>query len=210
MTPKLPVLAAAMLLAGIFCTQSCSRKTPDPQASVAADSASHYSVRNFVRGQAILLEGQPITLFRILRENGSFDSSLLPITALNWSEVIPAFVNSDISAPQFTGRYQFSISDDDVTATRILTYTATRPDLFTRLFQINTDAETYAVKSIYIENRSSGFWRSRSQKLLYIPGNIVQIQETEDPLIGKTIQKRLEYKFMRDESDRSDVHIVEE
>lgn len=205
---KLPILAAAGLLAGSLLTASCTGEKTGDAPLGGSDSGRHYSIRSYISGQAIALSGQPLTLHRISREGDAYDSALVPIYGLNWKEVIERFAGSDISDRRFVGQYSFSISDDDLTATRVLTYTATRPDLFTRLFQINTDPENDRVKSIYIETRRSGFWRSLSQKLLYIPGNVVQVQETEDPLIGTTKRRRLEYKFLRD--DPGGVHIVEE
>ncbi len=204
---KQPLLAAGLLLAGSIFGLSCTRRSDKTAAAPASDSAQ-YSIRAYARGQIGLLYDQPLTLYRVVREGDVVDSSLLPITQLNWKEVIPAFVQSDISAPRFIGQYRFSIADDNLTATRILSYEALRPDLFTRLFQINTDISNHMVKSIYVETRKSGFWKSTSQKLLYVPNRVIQIQETDDPLIGATTQRRIEYIFPRDEG-AGDVHIVE-
>jgi len=194
MIKKQALLAAGMLLAGCVFIFSCSHKSTQQQPPAAADSGQ-YSVKSYVRGQIRLLYDQPITLDRIVWEGGDRDSALLPITELDWDKVIPAFVKSDISAPEFIGQYRFSIADDDLTATRVLTYDALRPDLYTRIFQISTDVSNNLIRSIYIETRESGFWKKRSQKLLYVPGRVIQMQETEDPLIGATRQRRLEYRF---------------
>jgi hypothetical protein len=203
---KLPVLAAFILVSGLAVLTSCAGKKAQAPVGTPTDSG-HYSVRSYALGQVNKLYGQPIALERVYRDDDRFDSSLLPITALDWNEVISVFAKTDISAPEFVGKYVFTVSDDNLTATRVLTYTAARPDLFTRIFQINTDLFDFRVKSLYIETKESGFWKSISQKLLYSPGNIIQIQEDTDPLIGKTAHKRLEYRFTREEPDG--VHIVE-
>jgi hypothetical protein len=188
------LLVAVLFLAGSVFTLSCTHKSPELQPSANSDSAQ-YSIRAYVRGQIRQLYDQPLVLDRIEQTGNARDSSFVPITALDWKNVIPAFVKSDISAPEFIGQYRFSIADDDLTATRVLTYDALRPDLFTRIFQISTDVSNNLIRSVYIETRESGFWKKRSQKLLYVPNRVIQIQETEDPLIGGTRQRRLEYRF---------------
>lgn len=203
---KQPVAAATLFV--ISCTLlACSSNTTKP-SGVASPDTGHYSVRSYIHGQILSLYGQPTVLERRLITGAGLDSSLIPMAEADWNEVLPLFAESDISDPANNGLYDFSVADDNITGSRILTYTAKRPDLFTQLFQINTDPLNYKAKNIYIETRKSGFWRKQSHKLLYIPHTIIQIQETIDPLIGSTQQRRLEYIFPGDPSN--DVHIVEE
>lgn len=206
MISKLPLPAAFLICLGLVTLSACAGKKTSSGISAKADSG-YYPLRNFLEGQVRKLYGLPITVERVAWEGGRFDSSLLPTMYLDWSEVIPAFMKADISAPEFLGKYQFSNVEDNLTATRTYTYTATRPDLFTRTLQIHTDMLDYHIKALYIETKASNFWKSTSQKLLCIPGNIIQIQESSNPLIGSVSRRRLEYRFPRESSDN--VHIEE-
>lgn len=204
---KQPIMAA-ILLAVCSAFFACSPKAAKPAGTGSADSTTHYSVKNYIRGQILAMYGQPIVVERKIVHGNLADSSFIPISETDWDEVLPIVASSDISDPQFTGSYEFNVADENITGSRILTYSAKRPDLFTQTFQINTDPLNFKVKSIYIETRRSGFWSKISQKILYTPFSILQIQETNDPLIGATKNTRLEYRFPGDPSN--DVHIVEE
>ncbi len=204
---KQPILAALMLATPIAFS-ACSSKNPTPEAGTGTDSTTHYAVKNFVRGQILTMYGQPIVVERRFTDGARTDSSFVPISEARWNELFPAVMDADISDPSFNGQYDFTVADEQLTGSRVLTYSAKRPDLFTQLFQINTDPLNFKVKSIYIETRKSGFWRKVARKILYVPFNIIQIQETDDPLIGAAKNTRLEYRFPGDPSN--DVHIVEE
>lgn len=204
---KLRPSAASLLIAALVAFASCSgEKSPPPPAK--AGDTTNYSVRRYILGQIEKLRGEPFVLTRTFTEGARKDSAYVLLDSVNWKEIIPVFSASDISSPAYVGAYDFNSAEDAVTSSQVLTYSARRRDLFTQTFQITTDPLNFKVKSIYIETRKSGFWRSTSQKLLYVPMGVIQIQQTDDPLIGGTKQTRLELQFPRINPDN--VNIEEE
>lgn len=166
--------------------------------SVSADS-SYFSIRLFIDDQIDTYFGIPLTVYRISTMEGKKDSLLQSIDVVDWASVLGTFVATDISPRKFLGKYDFSVADDDVTGDRGFIYTAKDPDVFTRLLQINIDPSNNKITSIYIETERHDFWEDKSQKLLYVPLKVIQIQERENTLFSKARELRVEYRFLNDD-----------
>ena len=180
---------AAILFLNVFCKLS-----PVNNAPISADS-SYFSVKQFIADQINYFRGQPFTLTRVTHFNGKVDTSLVNFMSMDWSSILQDFTTTDISERKFLGEYRFSHFDDETTGDRDYIYTATNPRLFTRQLQINTDGSTDKITSIYIETAKRDFFGSKTQKLLYSPLHIIQIQEAEHNIIGKAKNLRIDFSF---------------
>lgn len=160
-----------------------------------------FSIRQFAADQIQTYSGQPYTLYQISRLNGVVDTTIVNFFNMDWASILHAFAKTDISDPKFLGQYSFNGFDDAITGNRDFVYTAKEPDLFTRMLQINTDPSNNRISSIYIETRKGDLFGSSTQKLLYIPLHVIQIQETAHSLIGPARNLRVDYRFMGDEEE---------
>ena len=194
MSLKRSTFIPLILLAGLVIFSSCQKHAADDRP-VVADSA-YFSIKQFAADQMHTYYGAPYTLHRISHLDGSLDSTMVTFFNMDWSSILNTFFATDISARKYLGKYSFSMSDDETTGGRGYMYTATDPDIFTRTLQINTDPSNNRITSIYIETAKGDFFGSKSQKLLYVPLRIIQIQETEHNLFRKARNLRIDYRFM--------------
>jgi hypothetical protein len=176
---------------------SCQRNF-SAQRQVSKDS-TYFSIRQFEADQVQFYGGAPYSLYRISNLNNEKDSTIVNFMNMDWASIFRIFSATDISDPRFIGHYEFAAFDDETTGSRSYTYTAIDKKLFTRLLQINTDPSNDRITSIYIETARSGFLGSTTQKLLYIPLRIIQIQESVHNLIGPTRSLRVDYRFMQED-----------
>ncbi len=189
-----PFILLTLVLIG---TLSCRKNVVDNEPP-SADS-SYFSVRQFIKDQIDTHYGKPYSLYRIAYLDDERDSTVVSFLDLDWSSILGTFSAADISPRKYLGKYDFSVSDESITGYRGYTYTSTDPEAFTRMFQINTDPTTNLIKSLYIETEKHDFFRNKTQKLLYIPLRIIQIQETEGSLFGKARNLRVDYRFMEED-----------
>ena len=192
-TPYLLLLLLTLAICGASCKSNTGDNEPPP-----ADS-SYFSIRQFIKDQIDTYYGAPYTLYRVARLDGQVDSTLVDFFNMDWGSVLGTFSATDISARKYLGSYSYSMSDDDITGNRGHAYSATDPKAFTRLLQINTDPSNNRITSIYIETAKRDFFGSKTQKLLYIPLRIIQIQEREGNLLSKDRDLRIDYKFLQED-----------
>jgi hypothetical protein len=188
------ILWASLLSLGA-CKSYAVDNEPPP-----ADSA-YFSVKQFIRDQILIYSGQPYTLFRVRHQDGAIDTTLVNFFNMDWPSILNTFNATDISPRKYLGKYTFSVYDEDITGNRGYTYTSTDPKNFTRTLIINTDPTNNKITSLYIETAKSGLFSNKTQKLLYIPLQIIQIQETEGRLLGKARNLRIDYRFMRPDEE---------
>lgn len=181
---------------------SCQRYRSEP--STINNSDTYFSIKQYAVDQAQVLGGVPHGLYRISQLNGKSDTAITNLLIMDWGPILKTFSATDIAPKKYIGSYDFSVYDDDITGSRGFIYTAKDPKLFTRTLQINTDPSNNKITSIYIETARHDFWGSMSQKLLYVPLRIIQIQESQSSLIGKARNLRVDYRFMRDDDEYSD------
>ena len=191
---RTPYLLLLLLTIAIWGT-SCKTKAGDNEPP-SADS-SYFSIRQFITDQIHTFYGAPYSLYRVAHMNDQVDSSLVDFLTMDWASIIGTFSATDISARKYLGSYSFSMFDDDITGTRGYAYSATDPDVFTRLLQINADPFNNRITSIYIETGKKDFFGNKTQKLLYIPLRIIQIQESEGNLLSRSRNMRVDYRFLQ-------------
>jgi len=187
-------IPAIIYLSFIFlgCNKPDGKKEDPPPPG----EGTYFSIRQFAKDQYELFKGQPFTFDRFETINGKRDSTLVNTFQVDWAEILKIFFATDISDPEYLGKYDFSLIDDDATISRIYYYEANDPALFTRKLQIITDPENNKIKSIYIETRDEKGVGERAQKLYYAPKKVIQIQEFESKLAGPDRNYMLEYRFL--------------
>jgi len=176
---------------------SCKNNTPDNDNEPPSADSAYFSIRQFTKDQIHTYYGMPFTLYRVSHMNGAVDSTIVSFFDMDWSSILGIFSATDISPRKYIGKYAFSVADDETTGDRGYSYTSIDPKAFTRLLQINTDPSNNRITSIYIETAKRDFWGNKTQKLLYVPMHIIQIQETEGNLLGKARSLRVDYRFMQ-------------
>src|SRR5690606_17655018 len=117
--------------------------------------ATYFSVTQFASDQFQTYWGQPFTLEKTVILNGKKDSSLIAASKVDWAKALKPFFDADIGKPEFIGKYDFSVIDDDATVSRTYFYEAENESLFTRTLQIITDPFTNKVKSLFIETEKN-------------------------------------------------------
>jgi len=192
-----PLLTWIGGIVGVFCCLSCN---PEPQTAPSSqenpgEEMGYFSINQYIEDQWAIYKGQafPITQYTYL--NGQEDSSYTHALDLPWGDILRPFIESDISDPQWVGQYAFSSFYDDITQTQSYYYEAEDPELFTRRLQIMVDPFSQKIQSLFIETHKNSFWTSRNRKLLYIPLQLIRIQDREDHFVGPSKDFRVEYRF---------------
>lgn len=190
------ILTRLCSLAVIVCCLSCSSK-PEPMAPYGNQERGlgYFSVNQFIQDQWAIYHGQAFPITRITYLNGEVDSGYTHALALNWGPILQPFIESDISDPDWVGQYTFSHFFDDITQTQNYYYEAKDPDLFTRRLQISVEPFSQKIQSLFIETQETSFWTSRNRKLLYLPLELISIQEEEAHFIGPSKEFRIEFHF---------------
>lgn len=172
---------------------SCKKKdkTPIPKAT----DGSYFSIRRYAMDQFHVYWGQPFSIDKIVTLNGKTDSTIENAYSVNWGNILKPFFESDISDLKFVGHYTFSSFEDDANSSLTYYYEAKDKNLFTKSLQIVTDPFTHKVKSIYVETAKNSRFSEKSQKLLYVPLKMIQIQEFESSFLSKNKNLRIEYRF---------------
>ena len=175
------------------CKQSAKHSEQKGNAdTLALDQGTYFSIREFAADQFRTYWGQPFTLEKIVIENGEKDSSLVPVSKIDWAKALKPFFDADIADAKFLNQYSFTELNDDATVSKTYYYEAKNEKLFTRNLQIVTDPFTGKIKSIFIETEKNG----KTQKLYYKPVKLIQIQEYESSFLGKDKNIRIEYRFL--------------
>jgi len=190
----LPVFLTIIVL---FFSCKRSETTAGAANEIITDSTqTYFSINQLIDDQIALYYGQPFTLYRIATLNGKLDSTIVNTDNMDWAAILKAFRGTDISDRKYLGQYKFSMFDDDATGNRILVYEAKDPKLFTRQLQLIIDPSNFKILSVYVETAKNTTWRSRKQKLLYMPLKIIQLQEDEKPLVGEARNLHVDYRFL--------------
>jgi hypothetical protein len=191
------ILYFLLAISTVFFTTAC-RLGADSNRVVSKDS-TYFSMKQFEVDQAQLYGGTPLSLYRIAYLDDKKDTTIVNFMNMDWASIFRTFSAADISDPKFIGHYVFNAFDDETTGSRSYVYTAADAKQFTRLLQINTDPSNDRITSLYIETAKHSFLGSTTQKLLYVPLHIIQIQESVHNLIGPTRNLRIDYRFMQPE-----------
>lgn len=177
-----------------FCVSSCQLfKSEKPQQ--ANTSEGYYSIKGFLNDQWHLLHGEPIVLLQVSSFNGTTDSAYVRLDSTLWKNICKQFDPSDISDPKFVNQYQFSTFSDNSLNLIYMNYEAENEGLFTRNLNIGIDNLTHKIKSIFIETEQGNHTYEKSQKLTYIPHNLIRIQTFEKSIISKPENLTVSYFF---------------
>jgi hypothetical protein len=187
------VFKAAYLVAASLSMAACQRYVA--RNEIVNDRNTYFSIKQFAADQIHTYGQQPFSMFRINKLNGTTDTTLSNFINMDWAPIFRSFGETDISDKKFLGQYDFSVYDESITGRRILSYTAKNNKLLTRLLQIAADPTNNKITSIYIETAQNDFWGSQSQKLLYVPLRVIQIQKSRHGLLGKAWDLNTEYRF---------------
>jgi hypothetical protein len=177
----------------LFSISSCI-KTDEPAA--ASTEGHYFSIKEYAYDQWKIYHGQPFGLVKYVYMNGKTDSVYTNADAINWAAIFKIFFETDISAPKFDGKYNFSAFVDSATRTENYYYEANDPKLFTQKLHIIVNISNHRVNSIYIETNKDNKWGSKTQRLFYEPVKSISIQEFENVATGSKNEIRVEYKFM--------------
>lgn len=183
------VLLLLCVSTGIACKKNTDAK-PD------LSQGTYFSIKDFARDQWKTFNGQPYLLNQFTTLNGKTDSTSVSAITLKWSAIFNTFFETDISDPKYLDKYDFVNLLEPTTQSRTFSYSAKEPDLFTQKLQITIDNFTGRIRNIYIETQKTSFWNKQTKKLLYTPVRVLQIQEYNEPLIGKGKELIVEYKFL--------------
>lgn len=181
----------------VFSLYSCKR-TPKTTADTSAidSSLTYFSMNQFVDDQVNTYSGQPFSLIKLVQKDGKTDSTMVNVETIEWAPIITALKNSDISDKKFLGLYHFSMFEEEVTGNRVFFYEAADPKLFTRQLQFTVDPTTMKIISMYVETLKNGTWGTVRKKVLYKPLELIQLQESETPLVGSARNFRVDYRFL--------------
>lgn len=155
----------------------------------------YFSVKDFLDDQWKNRENQPYTLTRIITLNDRSDTAFVSWDSTFFTTIRAPFDAADIGKREFLGKYDFSVTEDNISGAYNLTYDANNPELTTRKLIIAMDRYNQRVRSVYIETTEDNRLHYRSQKLLYIPDRTIQIQEFEKTDVSGAKNLRVTYKF---------------
>jgi hypothetical protein len=194
-----------LLITILFCN-SCKekQKSADEAAVVTSENnitedekteGTYFSITHYFVDQWNTRRGNPYTLLRVLKNEGSTDSSFVPLDSTLWFGLRAHFDEADISDSSYLGKYDFDMFDDETTETTHILYEAKEPQLLMRKMDIGVDISSNLVRSVYMETRRESRGNTITKKLQYIPDRIFQIQELESN-DGKTLRNTVsEYLF---------------
>ncbi len=189
-----PMSGILMLMLTVF---SCKKKIVEAPVAVTDTTQTYFSIKGFLKDQVILLSGQPYSLNEFITRDGKTDSDMVNFYTMDLGYVLKTFIATDISNPEFLGKYRFSNFEEASTGNRTLMYEAKEPDLFTRTFSFSVDPTNDRILSLYVETSKKVSGGHLHQRLLYIPLKTIQIQEDEGATFSKTRNLRVEYRFLQ-------------
>ncbi|MES2480280.1 MAG: hypothetical protein V4561_14440 [Bacteroidota bacterium] len=189
------LLQSIFVLITVLFLFSCKNKE-EAKAMPNNAGGTYFSIKDFTKDQWSTFHGQPFVLHQYITLNGKTDSAIVSALTMKWSLIFKTFFETDISDPKFLEQYDFSMFEESTTDTRTFTYIAKDPALFTQKLQIAADMYNNKIRNIFIETQKQTFWNTQTQKLFYSPLRVIQIQEHNDPLIGRQKDLVIEYKFM--------------
>jgi hypothetical protein len=193
------------LVIALLSVSSCQRYKGQKEV---VNANGYFSITQFANDAINTYGGTPFSLYRIAYINDAVDSTVVNLLNMDWASIFITFNATDISYNKYKDLYKEELIDDPTTSTRAIIYTAQDPKLLTRLMNIAVDPLNNKITSIYIETAKHDFWGDKTQKLLYVPLRVLQIQEAQSHLIGKSKKLRVEYRFMN--SEEPEVNIIEE
>lgn len=187
-----PAILLLFIIASFF---SCKKKIEkDPYENI---KGNYFSIRQFGLDEWNTFQGEGFTIIKTVRVGNKIDSSFTNSDTINWTPILKAFFETDISDRKYLGQYKFTQFDDKADATHNFFYEAQDEDLFTQKLLLTIDMYNSKVKGIYIETVKRDLFNTRTEKLYYAPLKTIQIQTEDKPLFGEKKHTVVQYDFMR-------------
>lgn len=187
------ILNSAFLLCFlIFSLASCKNK---PEV-VDEDAATYFSIKQFLDDQWKNREGIPYSLTKISTMNGITDSAYIGLDSVVWKNIRAKFDPTDISDTKFLDQYDISSFEEESMDFTTLRYEAKTKKQFTQIMNIDIDNFNNRVRSIYIETLKENSIYKKTEKLLYIPDDLIQIQEFEKSVVSPEKNTKISFRFL--------------
>lgn len=159
---------------------------------------NYFSIRQFAQDQWNTYKSEPFLILKTVRvDKGKYDSSYTNSDTLDWGGIFEKFFATEISSPEFLGKYKFTEFNDETDDTHNYFYEALEDDLYTRKVLIAVSQENNKAVGIYVEAVDNDPFEEKMVKLYYKPMKRIQIQEIVTPLFGEKIHTVTEYEFLR-------------
>ena len=185
-------LNLAFLICFIFLAfTNCKTKT-EP---VDKDAAGYFSIKQFLDDQWNNRRGIPYTLTKISTLNGKTDSSYIALDSVLWRNIRSKFDATDISDPKFLSQYDYNSYEEESMDFTTLHYQAKDKKLFTQVMNVDIDNFNNRVRSIYIETIKENAIYKKTEKLLYVPDDLIQIQEFEKSVVSPEKNMKISFRF---------------
>lgn len=170
---------------------SCKNKT----IAIDEDAATYFSIKQFLDDQWENRKDIPFTLTKIATMNGETDSSYIGLDSVLWENIRAKFDPTDISEPKFLNQYEISSFEEETMDYTTLRYQAKTKKQFTQVLNIDIDNFNNRVRAIYIETLKENAIYKKTEKLLYIPDDLIQIQEFEKSVVSPEKNMKLSFRF---------------
>jgi len=179
-----------LLIIVLSFTNCKSKVTPkDPNVE------TYFSIKQFLDDQWENRKGIPYTLLKISTFNGKMDSSIVGLDSILWQGIRTKFDPADISSTEFLGQYDFNSFEEKEMDLTTLHYQAKNKDLFMQVMNIDIDDFTNRIRSVYIETSKENAIYKKTEKLLFVPDNLIQIQEFEKSMVSPAKNMKISYRF---------------
>lgn len=182
-------LIPLLLLCFIAFACSQKKKVNNPEQE------TYFSVKQFLDDQWKNREGNPYSLMKVVDFNGKTDSTIVSLDSNLWKLIRPFFDEANIGDVEHFGQYEFNSFEEETLDMIMLHYEAINKKAFTRKMDIGVDVFTHRVKSVYIETQKKNAIYLKTQKLLFIPDRIIQIQEYEKSIVSPAKKMNISYYF---------------
>lgn len=168
---------------------SCGKKTV-----YNGDSMNNYPDIQLILND-YLDEDEPFVYTKIHMIDDKKDTSFVKGPSMPWKEIKETFLATNIYDSCFDQKYIIDVLQDTSTRAFTLHFKALSPELFTQIISINSNSDDRKIRSVYIETADPGLFSSTYQRLLFIPGKTIQIQERKKKLFSKEKTNVTTYKF---------------
>lgn len=182
--------AAVFIILGV---SGCIKGEPKSEAGLT--ESGYFSIIQYTDDHFKNYLGTPIVFTKFTNLNGQKDSGFVAYDKVDWNSIFKTFFETDISDPKFADLYQVDMFTDPTTYSRVFYYQAKDKKLFTQTIQVRVEPEYGQVQSIYIEAVQNSFWKKKKKRMMYVPMEVIHIQDQEEPLIGEKIDLTIDYKF---------------
>lgn len=135
----------------------------------------------------IIANGKKIKSFveTIHQANGKVDTNYLIGTQVDWDAYLKPLMSCNLNDSTYQGVYKMSQFIDTITQTVDIHYDPLFDQLPVRKMIVKLNAETSDLQSMYAETDIKKTFSHYQQKIIYRPGDMLQIVQTDFPMFGK-------------------------